>query len=154
MTHISELVTAARSGAARYRGCSQEQALVYSCEDIAHLHQPTRVLTKPQVTALVADICTDEDVDIPLVEFGRRRARCTASFEPVTRTVTFHGPAPFLADVIHETAHVVSGTGNHDAEFRSALVRMSRRWAGVEHASLLHHLLAGVGLQMDPWSVR
>lgn len=154
MTHISELVAQARSGSAAYPGCSSEQALVYACEDVAQIHHPTRLLDKSQVVDTVTRICTHEDVDVPEVEFGRRRARCTASFEPISRTVTFHGSSPSLADVIHETAHVVSGSGDHDAEFRATLVRLSRRWAGVEHSSLLFHLLAGVGLQMEPWSAR
>lgn len=154
MTHISELVARARAGSASYAGCSGEQALVYSCEDVAQLHHPTRMLERSQVIETVTEICTHEDVDVPVVEFGRRRARCTASFEPVTRTVTFHGSSPTLADVLHETAHVVSGSGDHDADFRATLVRLSRRWAGIEHSSLLHHLLAGVGLRMEPWSAR
>lgn len=154
MTHISELVAQARAGAVAYRRCTTEQALVYSCEDVARLHHPPRVMNKKQAADAVGEICMHEDVDIPHVVFGRRRARCTASFEPVSRTVAFHGASPSLADVVHEIAHVVSTTGNHDMDFRVALVRISRRWAGVEYASLLHHLFVGVGLAMDPWSAR
>lgn len=154
MTHISELVEQARSGSAGYPGCSVEQALVYACEDVAQLHHPTRRLDRSQVIETVNEICTREDVDVPVVEFGRARARCSASFEPVSRTVTFHGPSTTLAEVIHETAHVVSGSDNHDAAFRAALVRLSRRWAGIEHASLLHHLFTGVTLPVEPWSAR
>ena len=152
--HISELLAEARSRAGAYPRCSREQALVYACEDVAHDHHPTRVLGRAQAVDLVADICIHEDVDIPRVEFGARRARCSASFDPFSRTVVFHGARPLLSHVVHETAHAVSGGAGHDIDFRVALVRISRRWAGVQHASLLHHLLTGVGLPMDPWSAR
>lgn len=154
MTHISELVTKARAGASAYPRCSGEQALVYSCEDVAHDNHPTRMLGRAQAVDLVGDICIHENVDVPFVEFARRRARCTASFEPFTRTVIFHGSRPALSHVVHELAHVVSGSGNHDLDFRVTLVRIARRWAGIQYASLLHHLFAGVGLPMDPWSTQ
>ena len=143
----------ARNGARAHPRCSREQALLYSCEDVAHLHHPTRVLGKVQVMDLVTDICMHEDVDIPRVEFGRRRIRCSASFEGTSRTITFYRPEPTLADVVHEAAHAVS-PGGHDMDFRIALVRIARRWAGVQYAALLHHLLVCVGLPMDPWSAR
>lgn len=154
MTHISELVTQARGGAAAYPRCSREQALVYSCEDVAHTHHPTRLLGRAQAVDLVTDICMHENVDIPFVEFARRRARCVAAFEPHSRTVVFHGAQPALSHVVHELAHMVSGGLGHDLDFRVTLVRIARRWAGVQYASLLHHLMVGVGLPMDPWSAR
>ena len=152
MTHISELVGRARSLSHGYADCTPEQALVYACEDVALEHAPLRTLDRAATALLVEEICTEEDVDPPVVMFGRRRERCLALFEPVTRTVVFHGSAPSLADVIHEIAHITGPTGHHDVWFRTSLVRIARRWAGIEYASLLHNLFVGVGLETGAWS--
>lgn len=154
MTHISELIGQARSRAGRYRGCSKEQALTYACEDIAHENHPTGELGRTQAHDLVTDICVHENVDIPYVKFGGKRSRCTASYEAYSRTITFHGISPTKADAVHETAHCIAGGMNHDMEFRVTLVRIARRFAGVQYASLLQYLFEGVGLDMEPWSTR
>lgn len=151
MTHISELIAEARHGARHFARCSTEQALVYSCERVASRHVPLRELTKRDVESIVEDICMVEDIDIPFIQFGGRTGRCTAWADRTTHTIGFMRRNPTLDDVIHEISHLVSRGDGHDDLFRSTLVRLGRRHAGVEWASLLHHLFVGVGLDQSDW---
>lgn len=150
MTHITELVEEAVRGARRYPRCTQEQALVYSCEDVAQRHAPLRALVRPEVVEFVANVCMEEDVDIPHVEFGRRRARCTAWADRTTHTVWFGSARPPVGTVLHELAHLIARADAHDPEFRFALLRLARRHAGIQHAGLLRSLFIGTGLDNDP----
>ena len=151
MTHISELIAEARNGARNFPRCSTEQALVYSCERVASRHVPLRQLTRRDVESIVEDICLVEDIDIPFIQFARRTGRCTAWADRTTHTIGFLRRNPLLDDVIHEISHLVSCFDGHDEVFRSTLVRLGRRHAGVEWASLLHHLYVGVGLEQAGW---
>jgi hypothetical protein len=151
VTHISQLVAEARDGSRHFPRCSTEQALVYSCEHVASRNAPLRELSRRDVETVVEEICTVEDIDIPFIEFGRRNARCRAWADRTTHTIGFTRRNPTLDDVIHEIAHLVARSDRHDDLFRSTLVRLGRRHAGVEWASLVHHLFVGVGLDQSGW---
>jgi hypothetical protein len=153
MTHISELVVQVHAAARRYRGCSPEQALVYSCEDIAGRECPSRELSRRDVEQLVAHICLTEDIDVPYIEFRNGRARCVAWSERSSRTIGFTGRTHSIHSVVHEIAHLSSHTDAHDAHFRSHMVRLARVHSGVEYAALLHSLFHGVGFTDPPWAV-
>lgn len=151
MTHISELIAEARHGTRHFPRCSTEQALVYSCERVTSRNAPLRELSGRDVESVVENICTLEDIDIPFIQFGRRGGRCTAWADRTTHTIGFTRRNPGLDDVVHELSHLVARSDNHDDLFRSTLVRLGRRHAGVEWASLLHHLFVGVGLDQSGW---
>ena len=150
MTHITELVDEAVRGARRFARCSHEQALVYACEDVAQRHEPLRVLTRADTVGFVANVCLEEDFDIPHVEFGRRRVRCTAWADHTTHTVWFGSARPSVGVVLHELSHLVARGDGHDSEFRFTILRLMRRHAGIQHAGLLRSLFIGTGLDNDP----
>lgn len=150
MTHISELVQEVMRQSRRYPRCSREQALVYACEDVAARHAPLRVLSRAEAVEFVAHVCTEEWVDVPHLEFGRHRTRCTGWADRSTHTIGIHTSRPGVGLLLHEISHLVSRADNHDAEFRLVLLRLARRHAGIQHAGLLRSLFAGSGLDTDP----
>lgn len=150
MTHITDLVTEAVRGAHRFPRCTHEQALVYSCEDVAQRHQPLRQLSRQEAVLFVADVCMEEDVDIPHVEFGRRGTRCSAWADRTTHTVWFGSARPLVGTVLHELSHLIARADAHDPEFRFTFLRLVRRHAGIQHAGLLRSLFIGTGLDNDP----
>ncbi|MEY4365631.1 MAG: hypothetical protein RLZZ305_975 [Actinomycetota bacterium] len=151
MTHISELVAEATAAAPAWRRCTREQALVYACEDVAERESPARVLDPDGIRGFVENACLEEDIDVPYVEIVRSSRRCRGWAEHTSRTLAFSGRSVSLHTVVHEISHLLAPEDGHGPLFRNELVRLSRRHAGVEHASLLHSLFRGVGLDVSPW---
>lgn len=160
MTHISELVAEARTGARHWTDCSPEQALVYSCETIAVREHPGRTLDQVQTRALATEICLGEDIDVPFIHFDTSsrgsggRSRCLAWTDRSGHRIGFIGTHTDVPTVVHEIAHLVSHDDLHDARFRDLLVRLARPHAGIQYAALLHSLFTGVGLAVPQWSPR
>lgn len=149
MTHISELVAEATAAAPRWGRCPREQALVYACENIADRECPTRVLD--DVRGFVERACLEDDIDVPNLEFRPLQRRCEGLAEHTSRTLTFPRRSVPLQVVVHEMSHLLAPVDGHGLLFRDEMVRLARRHAGIEHASLLHSLFRGVGLDVSPW---
>lgn len=151
MTTVSELRTKVLAAAQRYPRCTTDQALVYACEDVVIAELGERTVRSEDVSRFVDSVCEAEDVDTAEVVFGRAGTRTVASVEMDARRICIRGAATGSSTVIHEVAHLTSGSGDHGRRFRSELVRLSRAHLSVEHAALLHRLFVEVDLPVDAW---
>ena len=152
MTTVSELAANAREYAEHYTGCSTEQSMTYACEDVVADALGARLINEGSVAQWLDEVCNDEDVDTPLVVVNNRSQRTAASVD-IRANVMCIKRATTTAVLLHEIAHVATGSQVHGQVFRSALVRLWRRHLSVEHAALLHQLFTEVELSVDPWQV-
>lgn len=151
MTDIKILISKAKEAASTYPRATEEQALTYSCEHLADDVLGIRIMSQKEIQPWLEDICHTEDLDVPVIEFSRKR--------PTTMGVTYideHALCLFgreirQSTVLHELAHLSVRADNHGVLFRDELVRLTRAHLSVEYASLLHTLFVGCKLDVAPW---
>ena len=148
---LRDLVERARTHASNYPRGSHEQALTYACEHIADDIVGTRELTPDDAQRLLERICHAEDLDVPRLEFSRRRATSLAATLVDDNTICIFGRRTTLSTLLHEIAHVSVRTHGHGVLFRDELVRLTRVHLSVEYAALLHSLFVGLGFDAAPW---
>ncbi len=152
MTNIRELADQARVRISNYAECSVEQALTYSCEDAVIDVLGSRSLSGDELTTWIADVCEQEDVDVPVLVLLSREGPIAGSTDIDNNVMCLRGRTPSVAVALHELAHVVSRASNHDVCFRSSLVGLWRRHLSLEHAALLHSLYRATELDVDAWN--
>ena len=148
---LSALVERARTRALDYPRRSHEQALTYACEDIADEMVGTRELGAPEIQTLLERICHAEDLDVPRLEFARKRVSAAAATVIDDNTICVFGRRATLSTLLHEIAHTSVRMPGHGVLFRDELVRLTRAHLSVEYAALLHSLFVGLGLDAAPW---
>lgn len=152
MSALEDFAARARGNAGRYVGCAPDQALVYGCEDVVEEVHASRSIETAEVAAFVEIVCDREGLDAPVVTATRRRGSVAASADLESESMCITGRTTTVATVLHEMAHLMSGSGGHGPLFRDQLVGLLRRHADVQQAALLHSLFTAVGLEMGPWS--
>ncbi len=152
MTHeLDELVERARHLATQFPRSSHEQALTYACEHLADELIGARELDATDAERLTERICHAEDLDVPRIEFARRRSTAQAATFIDNNTICFFGRRTTLSTLLHEIAHTSVRTDGHGVLFRDELVRLTRLHLSVEYAALLHSLFLGLDLEAAPW---
>jgi len=154
VTSPREAAALAATRAGAYRRCSQEQALVYGCEDVLAEQLPSRLLSADELDGFVRAVCESEGMDVPIIEdlVGRRgRATTVVATADLEAEVVRFAAGATVATVLHELAHLSADRDDHGVLFRDELVRLLRRHADVGQAAMLHGLFTGVGLEMSPW---
>ena len=135
-----------------YPRASQEQALAYSCEHLADQVLAIRIMSREEIQPWVESVCHTEDLDIPVIEFGRKRPTSLGMTFIDQHAVCLFGRDIRQSTVLHELAHLSVKAHNHGVLFRDELVRLTRAHLSVEYASLLHSLFVGCNLEAAPWS--
>lgn len=148
---LHDLVERARSLATQHSRCSHDQALTYACENLADDIIGARELTAVDAQQLLERICHAEDLDVPRLEFARKRTRTLAATFIDNNTICIFGRRTTLSTLLHEIAHSSVRTHDHGVLFRDELVRLTRIHLSVEYAALLHSLFVGLGLDAAPW---
>ena len=151
MTDINVLISQAREAAGEYPRASEEQALTYSCEHLADDVLGIRIMSQKEIQPWLEDICHTEDLDVPVIEFGRKRPTSMGVTYIDEHAVCLFGREIRQSTVLHELAHLSARADNHGALFRDELVRLTRAHLSVEYASLLHTLFVGCKLDVAPW---
>lgn len=151
MTDINVLISQAREAAGNYPRASGEQALTYSCEHLADNVLGIRIMSQKEIQPWLDDICHTEDLDVPVIEFGRQRPTSMGATFIDEHAVCFFGREIRQSTVLHELAHLSVRADNHGVLFRDELVRLTRAHLSVEYASLLHTLFVGCHLEVAPW---
>ena len=137
---------------AGYPGCSPEQALVYSCEDIVDREIGSQVVPSQTVQQWVINVCMAEDLDPPHIFVQRATPRTLASASPETNTICIRGRNTTHATLLHEISHVAATAHEHNQHFRDHFIRLSRSHISVQYAAMLHALYVGVGLSVSPFT--
>lgn len=151
MTDIHELIAQARSGAEQFPRASSEQALTYSCEQLADNVLGVRVMTPQEVQPWIENICHTEDIDVPVLEFGRKRKTALGVSLLDDHAMCLFGREIRQSTVLHELAHLSSGAHGHGVLFRNELIRLTRAHLSLDYAALLHSLFVGCDLEAAPW---
>ncbi len=152
MTHLSEFIAEAIELTSRYPGCSPEQALVYSCEDIVDREIGSQNVPSQSVQKWVIGVCTAEDLDPPHIVVQRASPKTLASASPESNTICIRGRNTTHATLLHEISHVAASAHQHDQLFRDHLIRLTRSHISVQYAAMLHSLYVGVGLPVAPFT--
>ena len=151
MTELHEYVERVQKRRNAYLRCSDEQALVYACEDIVDIELGTAPLDESQLQEFVFSISHRENIEPPfVVNTHTRRTRASADLDSWTMCVSNRSVTTSV--VLHELAHFAVGIDSHGVLFRDELVRLVRAHVSLEHAALLHTLFHQVGLDMSPWA--
>jgi hypothetical protein len=152
VTHeLDELLERVRTLASKFARGTREQALTYACEHLADELIGARVLDAAEAERLMEHICHAEDLDVPRLEFARRRTTAQASTFIDDNTICIFGRQTTLSTLLHEIAHTSVRTDSHGVLFRDELVRLTRLHLSVEYAALLHSLFVGLDLEAAPW---
>lgn len=151
MTDIRTLISQAQEGASNYPRASEEQALTYSCEHLADEILGIRILSQKEIQPWIENICHTEDLDVPVIEFGRKRPTSMGVTYIDEHALCLFGREIRQSTVLHELAHLSVRADNHGVLFRDELVRLTRAHLSVEYASLLHSLYVGCNLEAAPW---
>lgn len=152
MNHeLGELVERARALASQYPRGSREQTLTYACEHLADELVGARELTAHDARQLMERICHAEDLDVPRLEFARKRTTAQAATFVDDNAICIFGRRTTLSTLLHEIAHTAVRIDGHGVLFRDELVRLTRVHLSVEYAALLHSLFVALGLDAAPW---
>lgn len=151
MTELSALVCRAREIGLTYPGCTHEQALVYACEDVVEREVGSRTIRSHDVGSWIEDICEREDMDTPVIMISRLSRATLASSNDEEQSICLRGKTVTVGTVLHELAHLSSGSGSHGVLWRDEFTRLTRAHVSVSYAALLHSLYIGTGLGMSPW---
>lgn len=143
-----ERVHARRSA---YSQCSEEQALVYACEDVVDYELGSPALAGTSLQDFVLSVCHRENIEPPIIRHHRNPS-VHASADLDTWTVCVSRRTITTSVIMHELAHFSVGIDSHGVLFRDELIRLLRSNVSLEHAALLHSLFTHVGLEMSPWS--
>lgn len=145
---FAERVRARRSS---YPKCTDEQGLVYACEDIVDQELGSPQLQQRQIQEFIFSVCHRENIEPPQI-VRSRATHSLASAHLDTWTVCLTQRATTTSVILHELAHLSVGVDSHGVLFRDELVRLVRANISLEHAALLHALFHHVGLEMSPWA--
>lgn len=140
----------ARARQSAYPQCSEEQALVYACEDVVDHELGSPVLGGTSLQDFVLSVCHRENIEPPFIRHHRNPA-VQASADLDTWTVCMTRRTITTSVIVHELAHFSVGIDSHGVLFRDELIRLLRSNVSLEHAALLHSLFTHVGLEMSPW---
>lgn len=151
MTEINVLIAQAKKAAENYPRASLEQALTYSCEHLADDVLGIRIMSHKEIQPWLEDVCHTEDLDVPVIEFARKRPTSMGVTYIDENALCLFGREIRQSTVLHELAHLSARADNHGVLFRDELVRLTRAHLSVEYASLLHTLFVGCQLEVAPW---
>lgn len=130
---------------------SIEASLTYEAESRYEDRMPTRVLTLVEAAAWLEELCEAEDLDPPALHRRRLPRNVEAAAVPDEWCIVVRDVAPTQHTILHELAHLSCANKGHGAEFRTQLVRFTRRHVSVEHAAYLHGLFLQADLRVDPF---
>lgn len=148
---LEELAAVAKSSASEYHKMTHEQALVYAVEDTVELSMPWQEIAREDLSGWVEKVCHAEGLEPPEIFFARKSQNVRASANCEQHAIRINGRTTNIGVVLHELAHLSSGSGAHQITFRNEFVRLVRRHASVEHAALMHGLFLALELPMAPW---
>lgn len=151
MNYISDFVHIAQQRANVYKKCSDEQALVYACEDIADEHVGSLSLRSLRAAKWIETVCEKEDIDTPEVHVLPRQHQLRASSLLENNSICIFGTTTHVSTLIHEVAHLMSDGHSHGILFRDEMVRLSRAHISIDYAAMLHALYGGCQLPVSPW---
>ena len=97
--------------------------------------------------------CSPEQalVYAPIVTITPSQSPTVAIANIQEHSVCLHRARSSVPTILHEIAHLIVGLEQHGVLFRDELIRLTRKYIGVEYSSLLFHLMSGTGLEMSPW---
>jgi hypothetical protein len=105
----------------------------------------------PQLQEWLNDVCEQEDMDAPALASLHGNSRVAGSADIINNIVCVRGDRPSVAVALHELAHVMSRSEDHDESFRTCIVDLWRRHMSVEHAALLWNLYGASELSTGKW---
>lgn len=150
MTNIDGFIKQVQNRLLAYPGCSYEQGLVYSCEDIVDRELGSPLIAPKDIQTFVDAVCHKQDIDPPTMN-NRRSKKFRASADFDSWTICVHERNTTTSVLLHEIAHLSIGVDSHGVLFRDELVRLMRAHASVDHAAMLHSLFSRLDLEIAPW---
>lgn len=151
MTDIHQLISRARDGAQNFPRASLEQALTYSCEQLADEELGIRIMSPSDIQPWLENVCHAEDLDVPHLQFSRKRPKSLAVASIDSQAICLFGRDIRQSTVLHELAHLSTRVDGHGVLFRNELVRLTRAHLSFDYAALLHALFVGCSLEAAPW---
>ena len=151
MTEIEQYIQDVRNSVDRFIGCSPEQALVYACEAVTETVLGVRKIPRSKTDEFINSVCMNENIETPTVNIAPSRSPNVAIANIQEHSVCLHRARSSVPTILHEIAHLIVGLEQHGVLFRDELIRLTRKYIGVEYSSLLFHLMSGTGLEMSPW---
>ena len=151
MKTMEQYIQDVKNNAPNFVGCSFEQALVYAVETVVENTLGAPQLRRSETLNFIDAVCMNENIDTPTVDITPSQSKYIATTDISEHSVCLlraHSSAP---TILHEIAHLTVGLETHGILFRDELVRLTRKYVGLEYASLLFHLMSGTGLEMSPW---
>lgn len=109
-------------------------------------------MSPAEIQPWVEDVCHTEDLDVPDIEFSRKRPTSLGATFIDQHAMCLFGRDIRQSTVLHELAHLSVKANNHGVLFRDELVRLTRAHLSVEYASLLYSLFVGCNLEVAPWA--
>jgi hypothetical protein len=151
LTDIHQLIAQACEGAKKFTRAGSEQALTYSCEQLADEVLGIRVMTTQEIQPWVEKVSHAEDLDVPHLQFGRQRKTSLGVSYLDDHAMCLFGREIRQSTVLHELAHLSVRAEGHGVLFRDELVRLTRSHLSIDYAALLHSLFVGCSLEAAPW---
>ena len=151
MSSIEDFARVAGEGAHLFRTSEPESALVYSVEEVINAELGWAELRGPRLAEFVDAVSEAEGIDSPEIAYVRSSGAVLASADREHHLIAFRGRTTNAGVVLHEIAHLTTGSLTHGVAFRDEYVRLVRRHVGVEHAALLHGIFVAAGLAAAPW---
>jgi hypothetical protein len=151
LTDIQQLIAQARDGATHFPRATREQALTYSCEQLADNVLGIRIMSRQEIQPWIEKVCHTEDLDVPEMLFQRARKNSLGVSYVDEHAMCLFGREIRQSTVLHELAHLSAKAQHHGVLFRDELVRLTRAHLSVDYAALLHSLFVGCELDAAPW---
>ncbi|MSO60089.1 MAG: hypothetical protein EXQ63_07160 [Ilumatobacteraceae bacterium] len=151
MKTIEQYIQDVRSNVSNFVGCSPEQALVYATETVVENTLGARKLQRSETIDFIDEVCMNENIDTPALDITPSRSKYIATADISQHSVCLRRARSSVPTILHEIAHLTVGLEQHGILFRDELIRLTRKYIGVEYSSLLFHLMSGAGLEMSPW---
>lgn len=151
MTDIQHLIAQARDDARLLTKATPEQALTYSCEQLADVVLNVRIMPAEDIQPWMEKICHAEDIDVPQLMFSRKRPTSLGASHLDDHALCLFGREIRQSTVLHELAHLSTKAEGHGVLFRTELIRLTRAHLSIDYAALLHSLFVGCGLESNPW---
>ncbi|MSO32216.1 MAG: hypothetical protein EXQ64_05335 [Ilumatobacteraceae bacterium] len=151
MTEIEQYIQDVHDNVDNFVGCSPEQALVYSCEAVTETVLGVRKIPRSKTDEFINSVCMNENIETPTVNITPSQSPNVAIANIQEHSVCLHRARSSVPTILHEIAHLTVGLEQHGVLFRDELIRLTRKYIGVEYSSLLFHLMSGTGLEMSPW---
>ncbi len=151
MKTIEQYIQDVRSNVPNFVGCSAEQALVYAVEIVVENTLGAPPLRRSEILNFIDTVCMNENVDTPTVDIKPSQSKNIATTAISDHSICLQRARSSAPTILHEIAHLIVGLETHGVLFRDELVRLTRKYIGLEYASLLFHLMSGTNLEMSPW---